>query len=457
MDFRLPYMEHQSAFTEGQSINWPPLFNGSDYAYWKVRMTIYLKSIDYDMWLIIKNGYVEPIIEKEKIVFPKLEKDWDDIDKKKASLNARCMNTLVCALNKTEFNRISHCLTAQEIWTTLEITHEGTSQVKESKLALLNNEFENFKMTDDESIKVMYARLNTIIYHSRALGKEISELELVRKILRVLPKNFESKVTAIQEAKDLKSIKVDELIGNLISHEIEVYTREDQDEKDHTSSSEALVDENKEAEALISKGFKKILKIKHDKIREEHFRKLAQDSSSESERSEKEGPTCFRCNKPGHFMRHCPLEKKKEKSTRWADMIDEESSDDQEKAHLCLMGKATSNDKSKIMKKVRNFSKVDLIRISCDLIEKNENMCNQIARLQHDKGRSHESMQDKETSLEKDKSRFKIHNEVCYKLKKSCMKLKSTCAKERNWKKVDTRNHVKKFMKIWVPKGMVHT
>ena len=56
------------------------------------------------------------------------------------------MNALICALDKTEFNRISHCETAQEIWHTLEVTHEGTSQVKESRLALLSNEYENYSM-----------------------------------------------------------------------------------------------------------------------------------------------------------------------------------------------------------------------------------------------------------------------------------------------------------------------
>ena len=56
------------------------------------------------------------------------------------------MNALICALDKTEYNRISHCNTAQEIWHTLEVTHEGTSQVKESRLAMFNNEYENFIM-----------------------------------------------------------------------------------------------------------------------------------------------------------------------------------------------------------------------------------------------------------------------------------------------------------------------
>ena len=39
-----------NAFSEGQSIARPPMFNGGDYAYWKARMKIYLVSVDYDVW-----------------------------------------------------------------------------------------------------------------------------------------------------------------------------------------------------------------------------------------------------------------------------------------------------------------------------------------------------------------------------------------------------------------------
>ena len=41
------------------------------------------------------------------------------------------MNTLFCSLSHKEFNRISICTAAKEIWDTLEVTYKGTGQVKE--------------------------------------------------------------------------------------------------------------------------------------------------------------------------------------------------------------------------------------------------------------------------------------------------------------------------------------
>ena len=70
--------------------------------------------------------------------------ECNDLEKKIFSLNARAMNALFCALDKNEFNRISFCETAHDIWHTLEITHEGTSRVKDSKVNILMHDFELF-------------------------------------------------------------------------------------------------------------------------------------------------------------------------------------------------------------------------------------------------------------------------------------------------------------------------
>jgi len=61
----------------------------------------------------------------------------------------------------------------------------------------------------------MYTRFTHITNELKSLGKTFTTEELVRKILRFLPRTWKAKVTAIQEAKDLKTLSLDELIGNL--------------------------------------------------------------------------------------------------------------------------------------------------------------------------------------------------------------------------------------------------
>ena len=98
------------------------------------------------------------------------------------------MNALFCALNKNEFNRVSTYKMAFDIWHTLEITHEGTSRVKDSKINNLMHDFELFRMKPSETIVDMYTCFTDVVNSLKALGKCFSNFELVNKILRSLSK-----------------------------------------------------------------------------------------------------------------------------------------------------------------------------------------------------------------------------------------------------------------------------
>ncbi len=196
------------SMSEGQSTNRPPLFNGTNYTYWKARMRIFIQALDYELWYIITRGPHTPTISIEGTIIPKPEMDWNENDRRLAQLNAKGINILYCSLDVSEFNRISRCISAKEIWDKLEVTHEGTNQVKESKINILVHKYELFKMESTESITKMFTRFTEIINRLKSLGKSYTNSELVRKILRFLPRVWEAKVTAIQEAKDLNTLQL---------------------------------------------------------------------------------------------------------------------------------------------------------------------------------------------------------------------------------------------------------
>ncbi|XP_042983398.1 uncharacterized protein LOC122312814, partial [Carya illinoinensis] len=200
-----------------QSSSRPPLFCGDNYSFWKVRMRIFLQAQGREIWKCIVNGPYIPTKVVGGVKVKKEEEEFDREDDRLYTLNLTAMNLLYNALNGNEFNRIMNCATAKEIWDNLEVTYEGTSQVKESKIYILTHEYEMFKMNDDESISSMHTRFTNIINSLTALDKVYSKVEIVRKILNSLPKRWESKVTAILEARDLKKLEVNELIGSLIT------------------------------------------------------------------------------------------------------------------------------------------------------------------------------------------------------------------------------------------------
>ena len=113
-----------TSFIEGQSTARPPLFNGMNYNYWATRMRIYMQANGFDSWNITQTECAIPIEEYST---------WSNTHKLDATANAKAMNMLFCALDKNEFNRVSMCNTAYEIWRTLKVTHEGLTRSNKAK------------------------------------------------------------------------------------------------------------------------------------------------------------------------------------------------------------------------------------------------------------------------------------------------------------------------------------
>lgn len=149
----------------------------------------------------------------------KPEEDWSKEEDEFALGNSKSLNALFNGVEKNIFRLINTCIVAKEAWEILKTTHEGTSKVKMSRLQLLTTRFENIKMKDDENIHDFHMSILEIANSSSALGERMSEEKLVRKILRSLPKKFDMKVTTIEEAQDIISMRVDELIGSLQTFE----------------------------------------------------------------------------------------------------------------------------------------------------------------------------------------------------------------------------------------------
>ena len=70
-------------------------------------------------------------------------------------------------------------------------------------------------MEEDKSFDEFYAKLNDMINSEFNLGETIPEPKIVRKVLRSLLERFHAKIIAIEESKDIDTIPLTELIGNL--------------------------------------------------------------------------------------------------------------------------------------------------------------------------------------------------------------------------------------------------
>ncbi|XVE98737.1 hypothetical protein REPUB_Repub03eG0133800 [Reevesia pubescens] len=226
---------------EGHATNRPPLFDGTNYQFWSTTIAVYIQACDVDMWDIIMEGsFISTKKNEANEVVPKSKSEWTADDKAKVQINFKAIYTLHCALNLVEFNRISTCNNAKKIWDKLKVTYEGTSKVKESKITLLSHQYEMFKMQPGEDMTAMFDRFTNIANKLKQLGKEIPENELVKKLLRSLPKSWKPKVIAIKEAKNLNTISLDEVCGSLLTHEQEMKEDEEEEKKESAAKRKSI-------------------------------------------------------------------------------------------------------------------------------------------------------------------------------------------------------------------------
>ncbi|XP_070040733.1 uncharacterized protein [Nicotiana tomentosiformis] len=107
---------------------------------------------DSELSDVICDGPFVPMktIGEPAVSVPKSRKEYNDANRKAIEKNFRAKKILVCGIGPDEYNRISACQFAKEIWEALQTTHEGTTQ--ESKVNAITEANDLQKLTIDELI-----------------------------------------------------------------------------------------------------------------------------------------------------------------------------------------------------------------------------------------------------------------------------------------------------------------
>eukprot|EP00253_Pinus_taeda_P021997 PITA_21997 len=187
----------------------PPVFYGTNFVYWKVRVTAYLQSLGTEVWDIIDTGYTLTS-----------STPTDLAEKKKYETNAKAVNTLLGCLSQSEFVKVMQYKSAKEIWDKIVLSYEGDDQVKRAKLQTLRIQYENLRMYNDESVANYFLHVDEIVNCMENLGEEVKEAVVVEKVLIYLSPRFESKVSAIEEKENLQNLKISQLHGILTAYEM---------------------------------------------------------------------------------------------------------------------------------------------------------------------------------------------------------------------------------------------
>ena len=178
-------------------------------------------------------------------------------------------------------------------------------------------------MEDDETFNEFYAKLKDIVNSAFNLGEQIPEPKIVRKVLRSLLERFYAKIKVIEESKDIDTIPLIELIGNLQAYELGL-TRLGKGSKSKSMALKAKSnetdkssnDEDSKIKSYITKQFKKFMKNANVKGFDKDRKQSSPTQFKSQDRGKKDakdgsqytipfGPKCFGCQGFGHMKQEC--------------------------------------------------------------------------------------------------------------------------------------------------------
>ncbi|KAK2428670.1 gag-protease polyprotein [Trifolium repens] len=340
---------------DGGYMNRPPLLNGStNYDSWKSKMTAFLRSIDRKVWKVVLTGWEHPTYaskEGTSMGVLKPEVEWTPEEETAAHYNHKAIYAVFNVVDTSVFKFIKNCVSAKDAWEILKTCYEGTTKVKQSKIQHLTSKFEALRMKDDESIQDFHLSLLDIANSFEALGEKISDEKLSRKLLRSLPKRFDMKVTAIEEAHDISTMKMDELVGSLQTFEIVLNDRGDKKNKsiafvtntedDVAESDDEEGDSITDAIAMLGRQFNKVLK-RVDRRNRQNGQSIRFDINKQpnnfkknkpaEKSSQSKGVQCHECEGYGHIRSKCGTYQKRQKKGLTVSWSDEDSEEENESA-----------------------------------------------------------------------------------------------------------------------------
>jgi len=96
--------------------------NGENCPLWKVRMQIFLESVDRGIWDAVLNGPFMLVNVVNDVDEPKPFSEWIVDENRRAQYNVKARNIISSALTLDEFYKIQVCTSARDMWEILRVT-----------------------------------------------------------------------------------------------------------------------------------------------------------------------------------------------------------------------------------------------------------------------------------------------------------------------------------------------
>ncbi|XP_015054834.1 uncharacterized protein LOC107001208 [Solanum pennellii] len=176
-------------------LNPPFTFTDENYQIWCLKMQDFLEA--YELWETVTED--KPLTALRAFpTFAQIKSNNEEKAKK-----SKTKSLMQNAVEDNVFYRIMACKTAKEALDRLKEEYQGSDRTRQMQVLNLKREFDSLNMQEDETISKYADRISLIVNNIRLLSEEFTDKRIVEKFLVTLPERFESKISSIEESKNL--------------------------------------------------------------------------------------------------------------------------------------------------------------------------------------------------------------------------------------------------------------
>ncbi|KAI3719184.1 hypothetical protein L6452_20078 [Arctium lappa] len=239
-----------SFYSDNGSTVKPPKFNSNNFSLWKSRMMLFLEGADSRYLTILSDGPLIPKVWDRFVKTPKdkekkkdnlfqvsydsseeertsatgryvlkTTKEYNDEDRRIVGLDSKVRTIIAQSLPDEVYQSLVNLKTEKDMWSTLCVLYEGTSEVKKSKKISLVRRYEFFSHEKGESLPSYYNRFNSLLNELKLVEKLYDNEEIICKFMDGLPDFWNTLSTCIKTSRDLESLPLTSLYGMFLNHE----------------------------------------------------------------------------------------------------------------------------------------------------------------------------------------------------------------------------------------------
>ncbi|XP_019433850.1 PREDICTED: uncharacterized protein LOC109340583 [Lupinus angustifolius] len=302
-----------------------PILTEKNWIRWSIQMKVLFKFQEVSD--AVENGVLVPGPEATEVQRAML-KEAKKKDNKTLFLIHQCVDDI-------HFEKIQNANTSKEAWDILIRSHSGGDKIKKVKLQTLRRQYELIHMEESDKVGEYFTNVLTITNQMKGCGEVITDLMIIEKIMRSLPQKFDFIVVAIEESKDVSSMKVEELQSSLEAHEMRLLERNPNKNNEQALKATQYRDEER----------RKNRRWKGKKDWPEQADKRGGPRKNQRfKKYDKRSVECFKCHKTGHYSYECTDEKKNNQYEKEAYKAQEEP--EGEPITLMVTNSSDHNDES---------------------------------------------------------------------------------------------------------------